>query len=312
MLLAAALVLCTGRGEAITDARFEFSQVHMGMPVRLVLYARDAPTAHRAAESAFGRIAELDQILSDYRPDSEVNRLVARGGEWVAATPDLFAVLERSLAIARLSDGAFDPTIGPLVALWREARRTSQLPTDAAVAAARARVGWQRVELDRGRTAVRLHGTGMRLDFGGIAKGYIIQQSVRVLAARGLTRVLVEAGGDIIVGDPPPGRSGWSVELPDDDQIDSKFAARAANLSNAALATSGPGAQYVDIDGVRYSHVIDPKRGIGLTHRLTARVIDSDGATADALATALTVAGREAAARILTRFPTAIVSISTR
>ena len=128
----------------------------------------------------------------------------------------------------------------------------------------------------------------MRLDLGGIAKGYILQQALGAMVPLGVTQALVEAGGDIVVGDAPPGRDGWRIDVAGSDAV---FAARAARLTNAALATSGPTAQFVEIDGVRYSHVVDPRTGMGLTNGVTARVIARDGATADALATALTVAG---------------------
>jgi thiamine biosynthesis lipoprotein len=131
----------------------------------------------------------------------------------------------------------------------------------------------------------------MRLDLGAIAKGFILQDALRTLRERGLRSALLEAGGDIVVGDAPPGRDGWLIDAPGADPA---FAARAAALVNAALATSGPAAQSVQLDGVRYSHVIDPRSGLGLTNGITARVIARDAATADALATAYSVLGRAA------------------
>ncbi len=149
----------------------------------------------------------------------------------------------------------------------------------------------------------------MRLDFGGIAKGYILQEALRAAAAAGVTRALLEAGGDIVVGDPPPEREGWSIDA---QASDKPFADQAGRLRNRAIATSGPTAQFVEIDGVRYSHVIDPRRGLGLTHDVVARVIAADGATADALATAATVLGPDGLQRIKERFPSALVSLSTK
>ena len=276
----------------------------MGLPVRLVVHGDEA-TARRAATAAFTRIASLDRLMSDYRPDSELSELNLRAGEWCRVSAALFDVARRALEIARLTDGAFDPTVGPLVALWREARRTKQLPSPEAVGAARARVGWQRIDVDVERRRLRL-APGMRLDLGGIAKGYILQEALRTLAAHGVTRALVEAGGDIVVGDAPPGRDGWRIET----AAGGAFADRAARLTHAALATSGPTAQFVEIGGVRYSHVIDPRRGIGVTHELVAHVIAPDGATADALATAATVMGPEAATTVASRVPGTVVSFS--
>jgi FAD:protein FMN transferase len=280
--------------------RHEFRQVHMGLPVRIVLYAGTEAEARAAARGAFDRIALLDRMMSDYRGDSALRALERGAGEWTIVSPELHAVLARALAIADASGGAFDPTAGAIVALWREARRTGRRPSPAALEEARALVGWQHLEIDPRCCAVRLARPGMRLDLGGIAKGYILQSAVDTLAAHGVSSVLIEAGGDIVVGDAPPGRDGWRIDVP---EADASFTARAHRLANGALATSGPAAQYAEIDGVRYSHTVDPRSGKALTSGVTAHVIARDGATADALATALTVLGPGAVGDVLQRFP---------
>ncbi len=282
----------------------EYTRVHMGLPVRVAVYTASERAANDAVRAAFDRIAALDRMMSDYRPDSELRRLAP--GRWITVSGELFHVIERSVEIAALTNGAFDPSIGPLVALWRDARRTAQLPERAAVVAARARVGWRKIELDAGRRRVRLGAPGMQLDLGGIAKGYILQEALRAVRARGVAQALLEAGGDIAVGDAPPGRTGWHIETPDADPV---FAERARRLANAALATSGPTAQFVEIAGVRYSHVIDPRTGLGVTSQYLARVIAHDGATADALATALSVLGPGSAAALKGAFAGTAVSL---
>lgn len=289
--------------------RFEFSQVHMGMPVRVVLFAVDRQAAADRARAAFERISALDAILSDYRPDSELNRLAASGGTLTPVSVDLFAVLTRALDVARASEGAFDPTVGPLTSLWREARRTGTAPTEAALREAKERVGWRLLTLGAEWRIVRLERPDMRLDLGGIAKGYILQEALAVLVARGSPQALLEAGGDIVVGDAPPGKPGWRIEVPGAGPA---FVKRASALTRAALATSGSTAQFVVIDGVRYSHVIDPRTGKGVTHGLTTSVIAGDGATADALATAIVVLGASRAASVLSRYPDARASMYRR
>jgi thiamine biosynthesis lipoprotein len=215
-------------------------------------------------------------------------------------------VLSRGVAIARASGGAFDPTTGPVVALWRRARDTAQLPDRDELERARALVGWRLVELDPGREAIRLTKAGMRLDLGGIAKGYILQQAMATLRGQGVPRALLAAGGDIVAGDPPPDARGWRIDVPG---ARPEFATRASALTGAALATSGPTAQYVVIAGTRYSHVIDPRTGLGSTSATVAHVIARDGATADALATALSVLGPERAAGLLASVPAVMVSL---
>jgi thiamine biosynthesis lipoprotein len=277
----------------------EYTQVHMGMPVRLRMYAGNGDAARTAAAAAFARVAALDAMMSDYRPESELRHLSDAGTAWSVVSDELYTVLERAVEISRATGGAFDPTVGPLVLLWREARRTGRMPDAPAIAQAKAAVGWRHLELDRRRHAVRLARAGMRLDLGGIAKGYILQEALGTLRASGVRCALVEAGGDIVVGDAPPGRDGWRIDVAGADEA---FTRSAARLTNAALATSGPTAQFVEIGGVRYSHVVDPQTGLGLTNRVTAHVIAPDGITADALATALTAAPAGSVPRIIARF----------
>jgi thiamine biosynthesis lipoprotein len=284
----------------------EFTEVHMGLPVRIVLHAGSESQAQDAARAAFRRIATLDQRLSDYRPDSELRRLEARAPEWTVVSPELFSVLARAVEIARASGGAFDPTVGPLVALWRDARRTGRMPDPAALAAARTLTGWQKLGLDPKRRAVRLERRGMRLDLGGIAKGYILQEALRTMRDHAVTRALVESGGDIVAGDAPPDRLGWRIDV---GTADAAFGERAGRLTNQAIATSGATAQFVEIGGVRYSHVVDPRTGQGVTNHVLARVIGDDATTADAVATALTVLGPAGSRALLHRFPELVVSL---
>lgn len=270
----------------------------MGMPVRIVLHVPAEAAALRAATSAFARIAALDAAMNDYRVDSEIRAVARRAPDAVPVSADVFHVVSRAIEIARDTDGAFDPTVAPLVALWRDARATGRLPARAAVQAARALTGWRRVELDAAHQTIRLPEPGMRLDLGGVAKGYILQAALAVLRAEGAPAALLEAGGDIVVGEAPPGRAGWRIELGGEFQ---EFASEL--ISNAAVATSGPSAQFVEIAGVRYSHVIDPRSGDALTTATTAHVIAADGATADALATAAAVVGPSGLAALRAKFP---------
>lgn len=263
----------------------------MGLPVRIVLYAPTASSAARAATEAFNRIAALDAEMSDYRPDSALSAVARQAPAPVPVPADLFTVVQRALALAEETDGAFDPTVAPLVALWRESRKTGRRPDPAAVDRARQLVGWPQVELDPEHRTIRLAKAGMTLDLGGIAKGYILDAALGTLRRAGFDRALIEAGGDLVAGDAPPGRDGWTIDLPNAAQLPREFVARAASLRNAALSTSGPAMQFAAIDGVRYSHVIDPRSGSPLTSPLSAHVIHADATLADALSTAATVLG---------------------
>lgn len=274
--------------------RFEYRQLHMGTEARLVLYATTPAAADAAASAAFARIGGLDRVLSDYRMDSELSGLAAAAGESsIAVSDDLLRVLRHALDIARETAGAFDPTAGPLSVVWREARRARRLPADTALARARSLVGWWRVSVDAGVRTVRLDATGMRLDLGGIAKGFAADEALAVLRAHGTARALVAIGGEIVVGHPPPGRAGWPIAV--------GSMADTIELVNAAVSSSGDTEQFVEIDGVRYSHVLDPRTGRPLTSRLAATVVASDGMTADAFATVVTVLDPAARAAFMAR-----------
>jgi FAD:protein FMN transferase len=261
----------------------------MGVLVRLVLYAPEDASARAAARAAFGRIAELDDLLSDYRPMSELMRLsTAPAGTPIPISEDLARVLEQAQTLALLSDGAFDVTAGPLVQIWREARRTGRLPTPAELADARARTGWRNLHLDPIHRTVVLRRANMQLDLGGIGKGYAADQALRVLARLGVDRALVELGGEIAVGAPPPGDVGWLIRV-----AEAEPGRDALHLVHAAVSSSGDTEQFLEIDGVRYSHVIDPRTGLGLTHRHLVTVTAPSAALSDGLSTLVAVLGPE-------------------
>jgi thiamine biosynthesis lipoprotein len=308
LALFVALVLVQGCAttsrEGAPLSRFEFTRPQMGLPFRIVLYAPDTNTANAAAEAAFARISQLNDILSDYDADSELSRLSRTAGEdrAVPISADLWTVLERSQALARRTDGAFDVTVGPVVNLWRKARREKQLPAAERLAEALAAVGWRKLELDpRARTA-KLLVPDMRLDLGAIAKGYAVDEALKVLRAHGVTRGLVAGGGDMVVGDAPPGKPGWRIELAPLD-VTNAPPARFVILRNRALATSGDVFQHVEIDGVRYSHIVDPRTGMGLTDHSLVTVIARDCTTADSLATAVSVLGPDKGLKLVEQTP---------
>lgn len=297
-MLALGFVTLAQRAPGGDLARFQYTEVHMGVQTRIVVYAGDERRARSGAEDAFHRIAELDAMMSDYRASSELRRLCDRAGEGpVKVSGDLMRVLALAQRLAERSDGAFDVTCGPVVALWRTARRQGRLPEPTALSAAMELVGWRNVILNRPRREVELKLRGMRLDLGGIAKGYACDAALAVLRRRGLGRALVEMGGDIAVGDPPPGKRGWEIEAPN-----AEGAERFQWVRNSAVSTSGDTEQYVEIDGRRYSHIVDPRTGLGLTTRIAVTVIAPKGETSDGLSTAISALGEKAGRELARRY----------
>ncbi len=272
----------------------------MGVPFRIVLYAPDQHTADLASEAAFGRIKQLNDIMSDYDMESELSKLSRTSGQGqeISVSHDLWLVLKRAQDLAERSGGAFDITVGPLVNLWRKARREKKMPDPARLAQARQSVGYTHMRLDPKRRAVELLAPDMRLDLGGIAKGYAVDEAVKVLWQLGIHRALVSGGGDMAVSDPPPGRKAWRVELPPLDASNAP-PTRFVLLSHAGLATSGDLFQRLEIDGKRYSHIVDPHTGIGLTDHSLVTVIAPDCMTADSLTKVVSVLEPEKGVRFI-------------
>jgi FAD:protein FMN transferase len=275
------------------EVRHEIEEPHMGLPFRLVLYTPDGQRATNAARAAFQRIAALNRILSDYESDSELSRLSRTSGsdQAVPLSEDLAAVLRRAAEISEASDGAFDITIGPAVQLWKRARRQRALPVPADIEAARASVGWRRLILGRdshGQWTATLKAPAMRLDLGGIAKGYALDEAADALRRAGVQRFLISGGGDMVAGQAPPGAQGWRIEV---GRLDLPGAPEpsVAWLQNEALTTSGDAFQRLELGGVRYSHIVDPRTCLALTNARQVTIIAADAMTADALSTAVCV-----------------------
>jgi FAD:protein FMN transferase len=281
----------------------------MGVPWTITLYA-ESPAAGRAALAAgFAEVARLERILSDYDPQSELSRLSAAAPTAVPepVSDDLWQVLERAVEIRDATGGAFDPTVGPLTSLWRQARRSGRLPLPGKLAAAREAVGQDTLRLVPASREVVLTRPAMRLDLGGIGMGYAVDRAVAVLNHHGITAAMVDASGDIAVTAPPPGTAGWRIAVAPLPAAGDGTAARDTGeyllLTHAAVTTSGDAFQAVEIDGRRYSHIVDPRTGLGVAGPAAVTVVAADCTTADALATAASVLGPDKAAAVIAATP---------
>jgi thiamine biosynthesis lipoprotein len=256
---------------------------------RIEMYSADSVQASKAAEAAFARAEELEQIMSDYRADSELMRLAREGATApFPASSDLYDVLAKSLWTSELSRGVFDVSVGPLVDLWRAARKTGRLPDPGEIAKAKALVDYRNIELDPARHTVFLKHAGMILDLGAIGKGYAADQMLAVLQSQGIHHAMVVAGGEVVVGEPPPGSSAWKVAI-DTADADAGRPPCTLLLRTAAVSTSGDEHQFMEVNGHRYSHVINPATGWALEGESSTTVIARDSTTADALCTAFSL-----------------------
>ncbi|WP_437192467.1 FAD:protein FMN transferase [Planctomicrobium sp. SH527] len=281
-------------------------QIRMGVPVRIVVYAPDENTSKVATDAAYDRLRQLDRCLSDYDPESELNRLCQHAaGEPVKVSDDLWKMLAESQRYSTVSDGAFDVTIGSVVKLWRVARRRKAFPDANQLEEAKRHVGYKLVSLDCSKQTATLKLQNMQLDFGGIAKGYGSEEAYQILAKHGLTRSLVAVAGEVRAGDPPPDSSGWRVEIEDRARTSTDTRPLLIlSLKNRAVSTSADLYQFVELNGIRYSHIVDPRTGIGVTTPMSVTIVSDDCTQTDALATVVSVLGPEKGMHLLrTAFP---------
>lgn len=263
--------------------KFVFREQKMGSPFTILLYTEDSISAATTAVIAFKLVDSLVEIFSDYIDSSELNRLCVNaspGHPPFIASPALFDILSKSAYAWKLSEGAFDISLGPLTRLWRKARKDQVWPHPDTVAAKKALTGFDKISLNPLTHEVKLASSGMQLDLGGIAQGYIAEKVIRRIEAQGIRQALVDVSGDIIAIGAPPGKPGWSVgiNLPEESN---RLLPRHLLIKNKAVTTSGDVYQYFIHDGKKYSHIIDPLTGYGITTRKNVTVIADDGTTAD-------------------------------
>jgi thiamine biosynthesis lipoprotein len=295
-------------GIAADLQRFEFTDRQMGMPLRVVLYTENQELADRGAKAVFAKFSAINDIASDYKDDSEIMRLSrtapVKPDEGTPISDELSAMLTFGQQLSEKSVGAFDLTVGPLTQLWRKTKRSRRLPTDDVLKAARAAVDYRALVLAKdpsGKTRAALTKPNMRLDLGGIAVGYAVDQSLTELKRLGINHAMIDSSGDIGCSGPPPGERGWRIGIAPLNP--NSAPSRYLHLSNAALTTSGDAYQHITLDGQRYSHIVDPATGLGLTRPTAVTVIARDCTTADALATAVCVLGHERGFKLLEEYP---------
>lgn len=274
------------------EKRYTYTHPQMGTTFKVTFYARlDSINSQALATELFSKIDSLNLIFSDYLPESELNRLCNQAGNlnWINISSDLWNILNQSNYFTQASYGAFDVSVGAITRLWRKARTMKELPDSASITSALRSTGHTCVQLNAKQQA-RIIQAGTRLDLGGIAQGYTADLCLKFLRSKGVRRALVDAGGDIAIGDPPPYSSGWLIYFPSysNDKTDHLDSLR---LSNCGITTSGATTRYLEVNNIKYSHIIDPRTGWALTENYLVTVQAPNATIADAWATALNVLG---------------------
>jgi len=268
-------------------------RVVMGTFANITAVAADSRTAKACVEAAFSQLKRVDELMSDYKSDSQlsqVNRDAFK--EPVHVDDDLFEVLDIAVEYSGQTDGAFDVTVGPVVKLWREAEETGALPPEEDIAQAGSKVGFEKLILDRENKTVRFKVDGMRLDLGGIAKGYAIDLAIEAMQKAGAIGGLVDVGGDVrCFGPPSDSKESWLVGL-QDPSVENQLLL-VLKLRGVAVATSGGYRRFAEIDGKKYSHIINPQASSAADELVSVSIVARTATAADALATAVSVMGRE-------------------
>ncbi len=263
--------------------RYQEERPLMGTLATITLFAESPAQAEDAFAAAFARGEAINQVASDYLPDSELTRFNSNEADvWFSASEDFLAMVAYGLELATLTDGAYDPTLGAMSHLWRETRKAGRLPSGSTLSEVQSISGWEKIEVDLEGQRLRKKHSDLRLDLGGLGKGYAAEEILRLLVQRGLPQALVVIGGDVRCGEAPPKKEGWTIGLPDYGED----LAATITVVDCAISTSGDTEQFVEIEGKRYAHIIDPATGLGMTDSLLATVVASNGLMADALATA--------------------------
>jgi FAD:protein FMN transferase len=283
--------------------RHEESRVSMGCVYTIDSYGNDLARLREAAAAALDEVDRIDRLMSHYKKDSElsrVNRDAAKAP--VKVDPELFDFIAECLRYSRESEGAFDITVGPLMKAWGFFRDEGRLPSDSELSKARLKTGYRHIILNEKERTVRFDRDGVELDLGGIAKGYAVDRAVRLLKSRGIERALVSAGGSTIYGlGSPPDSAGWEIKI--QDPIDQRKIAATISLNNRALSISGSYEKFFEVDGVRYSHIMDPRTGLPVQGVLSVAVITETGTSGDALDNVFYVLGVEMSRKLIDRYP---------
>lgn len=282
--------------------RYEDSRLSMACTYSIITYGENETMLQEAVTAAFDEVDRIDRLMSHYKPDSPLSQLNrAAAAHPVKTDAELFAFLQECVRYSQLSDGAFDITVGPLLKAWGFFRGEGRMPSEEELAQARQRIGYRHLRLNARAQTVAFARAGVELDLGGIAKGYAVNRVVALLKARGIKRALISAGGSTIYAlGSPPESSAWDVQV--QDPTDARKIALTVRLKNQTLSVSGSAEKYFELEGQRYSHIMDPRTGRPVMNVLSVAVITPTGTAGDALDNVFYVAGVARSRQLLRRF----------
>lgn len=280
----------------------------MGTLAHIIVVAKDTNTCQKCIEDAFAAMDLVDTQMSDYKSDSEISLVNQNATKYpVQVGKSTFEVLQRSIEFSKMTNGAFDITVGPLVDLFRAEKESHIAPSQEQIDEAKSKVGYEKLILDPNNRTVRFTVDGMRLDLGGIAKGYGIDKAIEAIQSDGALGAMVDIGGDVrCFGIPSKGKKTWMIGIQDPnispDTPNGNIILK-LKITDDAVATSGDYQQFVMINGKKYSHIMNRRTGTSAEGLSSVTIIADNATDADALATAVSVMGTEKGLALIEKLP---------
>jgi thiamine biosynthesis lipoprotein len=294
----AALWLASASVSTQTPSPIHEQRYCMGTMFDIVVYHPLRVEAERAIEQALNEVVRLDRVMSHFKADSDLARLVRDGRhDFISVEPSLYEVIEQSLTYSRRSGGKFDVTIAPLLKVWKQAYAEGRRPTSDAIAAARECVGYEKIEV-AAPNRIRLRSDCLDIDLGGIGKGYAVDRALAILKAAGIRDALVNAGSSSIAAiGAPPGLDGWPVAL------GTNVSGRDTMLlRNASISTSQQNASFLPFVSGTFGDIIDPQAAAPIEGQAIVSVVAPQATASDTLSTTLLMLPQRDGAALLTQF----------
>ena len=312
ILLVIALYFFIPRSPIEVDSNY---RLVMGTFARVVTIAADRNAANKCIDAAFAEINKVDALMSKYKSNSEIS-IVNRDGfnRAVKVSDSVYEVLQRSIEFSKLTDGAFDITVGPLMDLFHSSEKTGVAPSKEEIAQAETKVGFEKLKLNDQNKTVRFTVDGIQLDLGGIAKGYAVDRAIEAAQKAGAIGAMVDVGGNIrCFGAAPKGKDNWLIGVQDPKaakNLNLQLQNRGGNdylltlkFNDKAIATSGDYQQFIIINGKRYSHILNPHTGTSAEGLSSVTIITDNATDADALSTSVSVMGIEKGLALIEKLP---------
>ena len=270
----------------------------MGTILEFRLYCNDKEVCDKAILEAYSEVKRLDDIFSNYKNNSVLSRVNSFAGDGrISVPPEFIELTSRAIFFSGLTDGAFDITVGKAIEIWSVGEQKNLMPNRDEIQKAQDCIGFGKIKLYPMEKQIELESPCLSLDFGGIGKGYALDRAVRILRSYGIKRGIVNFGGNIYAMQPPPGEDGWDVGIRhprDEDEVLTLL-----KVEDVAVSTSGDYERYFEVNGRRFSHIIDPRDGLPAESVPSVTVIAKDATDADALSTAFSVMKRDKAIRFI-------------